>query len=447
MAEAEIAVVQWLEGVTLFAGLGPEELAELAAVTTLYTASPGELLFREQDPGDCMYVVALGQVVLERQVPDGVPLRLAALGPGQFFGEMALFGDVCRSASARIGDERTTLLELSREAFERLVRQHVAIPLRIIACLVTRLRETTERVVAIDQEARRLAPDLHEIIEEEYPHPIALVAQEMEFAADPGTRLRRMLELTETVLMYQNALVKALYLDGEPTSAEIDLMLLRGGTLGSMHRFLQVALGFLVDTHGRGGLAAALHGWFFRNRGKTSSVMGTLSEIIATRNAIKHGSEAALDDTAATALVTTLTPKVTFLLESLDFLRAHPLVHVQAMGFRDGTFQYSVLGCRGAFRAFRTESFEHGAPLETQRLYVLEGEHRRPLAVHPWMGLYRCEVCGDRDVFLTQRWSRRDVTGIEFGRGHRHVSKDVGTAVERLYEKLEARVKAAQKSA
>ena len=60
----------------------------------------GEVIFREGDPGTEMYVVFEGKVEIYRD-SDGSHTQLATLGPDSFFGEMALFDDRPRSASAK----------------------------------------------------------------------------------------------------------------------------------------------------------------------------------------------------------------------------------------------------------------------------------------------------------------------------------------------------------
>ena len=62
--------------------------------------SDGELVFRQGDPGDALYVIVSGKVEIFR-ASDASEIRLAILGPDEYFGEMSLLLDAPRNASAR----------------------------------------------------------------------------------------------------------------------------------------------------------------------------------------------------------------------------------------------------------------------------------------------------------------------------------------------------------
>lgn len=427
-------VAVFLRQVALFAGLPEADLQAIAAISELRDFSSGELVFAEGDAGDRLYVLVHGQVAVERADADGQPVTLVTLQRLDYFGEMALFDDVRRSASARVVTRTARTITLERGVFTDLLRHNVEIALHLVASQNRRLRQQNDRVVHTDREARRHAPTLAEQIEERYPHPIALVHKELDMAAEPDTKLRRLLELCEVVLLYQASLCISLYLQAGSHDPAIDADILagqKGMTLGLCQRLVRGCLQHLADQGAATALAGRLHDWYGA-RGARRPVAGAFDEITLARNEIKHGSEAALDEEDCAQLLDRLSPKMEVVLESIGFLTDHPLVHIQAMSFADGVFRYSVLACRGAFRAFATESFESAVPLETGRLYVLDPAERTAVPVYPWMGLYKCETCGDRDVFLTQRWSPRALRTLEFGRGHRHSPKDVAPSVERL---------------
>jgi len=105
----------------IFAGLSPEEISRAAAAFTELEFADGERIVREGNPGDRFYVIASGEVEVTKLGEDGRPRLLAALGPGDYFGEIALLKDVPRTAtcSAR-GPVRALALE--RAAFDRMVR-------------------------------------------------------------------------------------------------------------------------------------------------------------------------------------------------------------------------------------------------------------------------------------------------------------------------------------
>jgi hypothetical protein len=80
---------------------------------------PGDVIFREGEPGDRMYAVMAGEVEVFHEEPDGRTLIVATLGRGQYFGEMALLSNDPRVASTRaVGHVRVAVL--GREDFETL---------------------------------------------------------------------------------------------------------------------------------------------------------------------------------------------------------------------------------------------------------------------------------------------------------------------------------------
>ena len=104
-----------LRGLPAFTHLEPDQLAGLRREGSWVTFAPGEVVMRQGTPGDAFYAVASGRldVVQNRRV-------IANLGPGDFFGEVALLLDVPRTATIRA---RTPVraFRLDRQAFRRLV--------------------------------------------------------------------------------------------------------------------------------------------------------------------------------------------------------------------------------------------------------------------------------------------------------------------------------------
>ena len=74
----------------------------------------GEVIVRQGEVGDCMYVVQDGEVEVVN-IADGDIIRLAVLGPGDFFGEMAIFEKEVRSATVRaLGKVRLLTIDRRR---------------------------------------------------------------------------------------------------------------------------------------------------------------------------------------------------------------------------------------------------------------------------------------------------------------------------------------------
>ena len=89
-----------LKKAPLFAGLEDEAASALASTMGTTRLNKGEVLFREGDSGDRLYVVVSGKVKLGRSGSAGRENLLAVLGPGQMFGELSLFDPGPRSTTA-----------------------------------------------------------------------------------------------------------------------------------------------------------------------------------------------------------------------------------------------------------------------------------------------------------------------------------------------------------
>lgn len=104
----------------------------------------GEVLFREGDAGDVMYVIQSGSIEIRRKVGDQ-ERTLAVLPPGEFFGEMAIVNQRPRSATA-IVREPSRLLVIEGRTFEAMLRGRVEIAVRMIKTLAGRLERANEQI-------------------------------------------------------------------------------------------------------------------------------------------------------------------------------------------------------------------------------------------------------------------------------------------------------------
>src|SRR5919107_1823047 len=112
---------------------------------TAFSRPADQIVLREGDPGDALYVVLEGELeVTKRQGSQEV--LLAMYEPGQFFGEMALLEQAPRSASVRTLRE-STLLVISQAAFQTLLSCSASAPLRILHTVTSRLRSTESALI------------------------------------------------------------------------------------------------------------------------------------------------------------------------------------------------------------------------------------------------------------------------------------------------------------
>src|SRR5947209_11388082 len=111
------------------------------------THAAGTVLFREAEKGEKMYVIRSGKVKIWKHISES-EITLAVLGPGEFFGEMALLEGLPRSAGATIVED-AALIEVDAPSFELLVRKNAEIAVRLMRRLSSRLREADRQIQSL----------------------------------------------------------------------------------------------------------------------------------------------------------------------------------------------------------------------------------------------------------------------------------------------------------
>ncbi len=142
------ALIDLIGKVALFGELEPAELEALARAAERQEFARDEVIFAAHEPADSFYVIASGRVKVCVSSAGGKELILATLGPGQFFGEMALLDDATRSASV-VAQLPTVAYRLRRHDFERLVEQHPTIARKLLRELSLRLRRSNAQMESL----------------------------------------------------------------------------------------------------------------------------------------------------------------------------------------------------------------------------------------------------------------------------------------------------------
>jgi CRP-like cAMP-binding protein len=145
MATAGQDVVELLGRVPVFETLGPDDLERVAQVAVPRRFAPGQVIFREGDQSDTCYIVAGGHARALREHSDGRTIALARFGPGDIFGELAMFDDERRSATIEAMDELHAFAVMSAD-MRRLMREHPDIAVKLVTSLGRRLRAANERL-------------------------------------------------------------------------------------------------------------------------------------------------------------------------------------------------------------------------------------------------------------------------------------------------------------
>lgn len=130
-------VVKVLRRVDLLDGVPEDALAELTRVGRELSCRANEYVVRQSDYGDSFYVLLSGKVAVEIVGDDGLPKQVAALNPGEYFGELAMVGHGERSASVRSLVE-TRLLELRQTPFQSALKRHRQVKTRLEAAYARR---------------------------------------------------------------------------------------------------------------------------------------------------------------------------------------------------------------------------------------------------------------------------------------------------------------------
>ncbi|HXR68012.1 MAG TPA: Crp/Fnr family transcriptional regulator [Dermatophilaceae bacterium] len=103
----------------------------------------GDVLFREGDQGNRLYVIGEGKIKLGLTSVDGRENLLAILGPGEMFGELSLFDPGPRTATATAVAE-TQLIELGHDDLNTFLAGRPAVASSMLAALARRLRRTND---------------------------------------------------------------------------------------------------------------------------------------------------------------------------------------------------------------------------------------------------------------------------------------------------------------
>lgn len=120
MQEPTISLSQVLKSSDYFSGLNELEIRQLVEIGQLQSLQSEEVLFRERDPADGFYIVISGLVEVYTEKLGRV---LASLGPGSFFGELALMLGIPRTASVK-AKEKSLLFVVRFPQFEQLLQSN-----------------------------------------------------------------------------------------------------------------------------------------------------------------------------------------------------------------------------------------------------------------------------------------------------------------------------------
>lgn len=132
----------------LFAELDDKELASIAAVAKSRHYAKDDVIFHADESGDVFCLIREGHVKVTMISPEGKEIILSLLGPGDFFGEMALLDDEPRSATV-IATEPLDLVTIWRSDFLQILQENFSITRKVFAELSRRLRTASNRIESL----------------------------------------------------------------------------------------------------------------------------------------------------------------------------------------------------------------------------------------------------------------------------------------------------------
>lgn len=130
----------------LFSAFSDDVLERIQAAAKPVQCDRNFVIFREGDEAEDLFVVKEGRVAIGRRSADGRESLVALMEPGDLFGEMPLFDDGDRSASAR-ALERSSVLRIPYEPVRQALDEDPQLLWTVVSLLAQRLRTTDDALV------------------------------------------------------------------------------------------------------------------------------------------------------------------------------------------------------------------------------------------------------------------------------------------------------------
>ena len=247
---SSLEVVELLGRVPVFSTLVRGDLERIAELAVPRMFEPGHVVFREGDASDTCYIVREGRARAIHEHGDGRTITLATFGPGDIFGELAMFEDERRSATVEAIDPISVVAVLGPD-MRRLMIEHPEISTRLVIALGRRLREANARLSrqSFQTVQSRVAVVLSNLVEQELAAakrgPQGATEGESPGETEEGTASGGRLDPPGRGSGTQDVLV---------TATQADLAQLAGSSRESASRFLAVLERAGVISQGRGRL-------------------------------------------------------------------------------------------------------------------------------------------------------------------------------------------------
>ncbi|MEA3193990.1 MAG: hypothetical protein QOD26_2323 [Betaproteobacteria bacterium] len=136
--------VELIRQFPIFSKIQPAMQKLLCFSSERLTYDAGQVMFNAGDAGDAAYIIIDGSVEISVPTPSG-PIIVNTLGKNEILGEIAIFGDVPRTATAK-AISRLETLKISKDMFVKVIRENPDAAVELIKILAGRLANTTSQL-------------------------------------------------------------------------------------------------------------------------------------------------------------------------------------------------------------------------------------------------------------------------------------------------------------
>jgi D-lactate dehydrogenase len=137
-----------LAKVDIFSSLNAESLELIVQKMTLVHYKKGDIICREGETGDRMYVIVSGEITVIKKGAQGVEVEITVLKPGEVAGVMSIFDQDVRSATLRV-KKNVELLMLDKKTFQHILARNSKLANKLLAYLSRQLRAETYTVAKL----------------------------------------------------------------------------------------------------------------------------------------------------------------------------------------------------------------------------------------------------------------------------------------------------------
>jgi CRP-like cAMP-binding protein len=207
-----------IKRVPIFSSLNPDEMTEVARITTPKAHEKGDMIYMAGDQGGKMFVLHTGKVKIFRLTASGKEQVIRVVGPGEFFGELSLFSRLPLTDYAQ-AIEPSKMCVVEGVKLKELMTKYTSIAFKVMEELSKRLEAAEAQIEAISANTveKRIAKALLSLSEGK--HEVHLPMSKGDFASSLGmsqeTLSRKLTQFADQGLIKLSGSRRILLLDRE----------------------------------------------------------------------------------------------------------------------------------------------------------------------------------------------------------------------------------------